>query len=659
MMKQLGLLLTAMLLVSICLPVQAALQDDEGLRVGIVSVEINSELKPVVTYILTDGSGNPLSPLTDVSTIRFILTHLVQDNPDYLSHYESYTSTASNGQATYDSGGKQESLGGDRWRYTFAKAIPSSFDMTATHLLSGQISRSAGELTFHANPVFYFVPNGSPVTQKRELSSTETCNKCHNGLGLHGGGRREYVLCLTCHNPQSIDPESGNSVDMKVMIHKIHRGANLPSVVAGTPYQIIGRNNAISDYSEIHYPQDIRNCDSCHTGEQGDSWKTAPSRAACGSCHDNINFATGVGHAKMTNDNLCALCHTPEGGDYSIVDTHIIPNKAPSLRGIVSEITDVKNAGPSQAIEVYFTLKNADDQSVINIASMSRVALTFGGPTTDYKSFLTETVTAAAATLTDGVYKYSFTAPLPANAAGSFAVALEARRSVTVGSTTFNESVYNPIKYFSVDGSTVAARRQVVSSAECDTCHNGLELHGSLRKNLDYCVFCHSPNTTDISRRPAEAMPPTTVNFKEMIHRIHTGHELEYEYTVYGFGSTPHNYNEIGFPGDRKQCGICHKGNSYQIPLPSSVIPTTITQGESVISTTPPIQAACLSCHSSGAAIAHAQLNTTPNGSESCGVCHAPGRIAALNEAHAQTVFLTEQIPVEPGTAILNWMLDR
>jgi OmcA/MtrC family decaheme c-type cytochrome len=127
-------------------------------------------------------------------------------------------------------------------------------------------------------------------------------------------------------------------VDFKVMIHKIHQGDELPSVVAGTPYKI-----GTSDFSDVAFPQDIRNCTKCHDGAvtaQGDNWKTQPSKAACSSCHDDVYFGAApdplkpyqtVSHATASGvtdpaESTCTLCHGA-GKPKDVAVMHTIPSK--------------------------------------------------------------------------------------------------------------------------------------------------------------------------------------------------------------------------------------------------------------------------------------------------------------------------------------------
>ena len=76
-----------------------------------------------------------------------------------------------------------------------------------------------------------FVPSGAAVTQVWDEIANSACNTCHNPLSAHGGSRYDVKLCVLCHSPQTVDPDTGNTVDFKVMVHKIHMGEQLPSVL--------------------------------------------------------------------------------------------------------------------------------------------------------------------------------------------------------------------------------------------------------------------------------------------------------------------------------------------------------------------------------------------------------------------------------------------
>ena len=200
------------------------------------------------------------------------------------------------------------------YKYTLKTKLPEGDDVTATHSIGLVFYRDLSEFglgTDITNDVVNFRPDGGVVTKVRDVVTTESCKKCHDDVtfGFHSHGARSTVeVCVLCHNPQTIDPDTGESQDMAVFIHKIHRGKDLPSVVAGKPYKIIGNAQSVHDYSTVGYPQDIRNCETCHDPKAGamqqEAYLLHPTRAACGSCHDDVNFATGANHANGLVQNL-------------------------------------------------------------------------------------------------------------------------------------------------------------------------------------------------------------------------------------------------------------------------------------------------------------------------------------------------------------------
>jgi OmcA/MtrC family decaheme c-type cytochrome len=119
-----------------------------------------------------------------------------------------------------------------------------------------------------------------------------------------------------------------------------------------------------------------------------------------------------------------------------------------------------------------------------------------------------------------------------------------------------------------------------------------------------------------------------------MIHKIHTGHELDSDFTVLGHGQSVHNYNHIGYVGDRRDCEQCHLPGTYNLPLPAGVIAQVAPRD--YLTTQQPITAACLSCHTTKAAASHAAIMTSPTLGESCAACHGASAEASVTKVHAR-----------------------
>lgn len=627
-----------------------------GLQFDITDVMIAGDGTVSVDFTVADDRGLPLD-LDGVFTpgpisASFVLTRIPEGETQHVAYtVRNQTSPITNvtaEQAAADSGGSFTKLGEGNYRYTFGTKLPAGFNPNETHAVGVWATRDLSEFELErqvANTVVNFLPSGGPVQVVRDVAATESCNRCHDPLGAHGGARQLVELCVLCHTPQTTDPDTGNTVNFPVLVHKIHRGEDLPSSQAGTPFQIIGFRQSLFDVSEIVFPQDVRYCQTCHNPElasQAEAYLLRPNRAACGACHDDVNFATGENHlgGPVLSDRFCSNCHFPEGElefDSSIRGAHIIPNQSAQLEGINIEIREVVNTGPGQMPTVFFSLKT-DAGATISPSSMPLFNLVLAGPTTDYSFLRSESAAADSVPFEDG-FTYTFQNPIPEDAEGTFVVGAEARRTSVlnagfVNEFTTNESAQeNPVYFFGVTDPEPEPRRMVVTDANCETCHENLELHGTIRHDPQYCVLCHQPGNDDSNRRPEDQLPAQSIDFKFMVHRIHRGEELTRDFTVFGFGSRPINFNEVLYPGDLRNCAKCHVGESYFVNSPG-ILPTAATERE-FFTPIPPNSAACLACHDSLEAAAHAFVQIAPFG-EACGACHGAQADASVARVHAR-----------------------
>jgi len=269
------------------------------------------------------------------------------------SHHDWTTATGTVVEQAYrENNGTFTDNGDGSYTYVFATNLSTAvtpvgmaaipYDRTLTHRVSVMIGGHSGA-TADAN--FDFVPDGSAVTETRNIVETSSCQNCHgaNEFHGHGGDRLTNDNCVTCHAPDSFDAQSGESLDMKVMAHKIHAGGELSSIpgfdglVWDDPatmadesedngeYAIWGYRTSKHEWWKAQFPAIIENCTACHNGmgAEVDNWKNVASRDACGSCHDDVDFASGTNHGGgvAADDSGCNVCHA-SGTPWAVADMH-------------------------------------------------------------------------------------------------------------------------------------------------------------------------------------------------------------------------------------------------------------------------------------------------------------------------------------------------
>jgi len=319
--------------------------------------------------------------------------------------------------------------GNDIYTYRFPVPIPATYlpplndspalgpevgELTGQPLLDGTYTLglwfywgyTAGEEDFRdvgTVTVDFLIGSSVASVQPREVVTTAHCNQCHSDLQFHGGTRRGVEICVLCHNSGAEDRNiasaaggtPGTTIDLGVMIHRIHNGVHLPSVngvgvdgngnkdytVEPKDYVIVSGGGTIHDYSEVAFPawpnlvspmpkdfgysalgsfqaqenailSGMTGCNICHgdpdgsgpieAPSQGDLAYSSPRRDICQSCHDDWDPGlpyisnTGAGMPADLPDTGCNQCHPHDGSDLAVEDAHLHPLRNPDFAGGVN-----------------------------------------------------------------------------------------------------------------------------------------------------------------------------------------------------------------------------------------------------------------------------------------------------------------------------------
>lgn len=668
---------------------------------------------PEITYSVLDDDDAPYD-LADLSNIYFNMTGPTT-HPQIVEWYQDVndvkTASVDNNDGTYT--------------YAFINPIPATYHTVPNDTTDlGEDDGDWGGLalvdgTYTIGGVAYVTvtdPDGSTwpdasntttqvllgaatVLEPYEVVLAENCAGCHgDSFRAHGGSRQTLDVCLTCHVDGAEDRYSatdatvtpGVTVGMTTMIHKIHNGDELTNgyEVAGFASDPTGEgypNYNLTDFSDVAFPSwpmGAAHCDSCHEGAADGDVETAPSRLACGACHDSVDFATGDNHTggPQADDSNCAVCH----GATAILGYHADP------RTDASVWSDNGHASGKTGLNVtVLTATNQDGASTFQVGDT--VTVTFSVLYDDGTPIPQSFFAYSAASSTCPTVAGSGTAVIvgPSDYMQRILYSPSASSTTTVGSIYGSSSVDNTTGIWTYTFQDTAGVPQAIPATfplqEQDTLdyvdENG-DLYGQDLESGTYRVevllytalwedtSCANGSVTSERCRQAEpgyidvlVGDATTIEPHQVVTnesceachdeiRFHGGTRKGVEYceschtrgsvdeetppaSVY-FATLIHNIHASGTVATNV---YTVNGGTWDVTFPrqdGGIAACAACHGDNTAWQSPS-EHACITCHNSDADQGHAALMTDDTYGETCDVCHGPSGEFSVESVHEFT----------------------
>jgi len=347
---------------------------DKDLTVTVNTIEDTGGGILRVNFTLTGEAGAPVTGVADIGSNRIYLADIVPAGTDasylvggapapagtwFTDYLERWAYERSSGPL-----GTWAEVGGGVYTYTFAtaagspEALAEAPDFDATHV-QRLVMRVGLDGYNNAVGIQDFMLDGTLLDPQRVLAPSDGCQTCHSPQMQNAAHADSYLdtrACNVCHSPLGHYGERMQNDDayLTVLAHQIH------GAIEGARF----------DWSEVTYPQDIRNCVTCHTGADNmtDAWKSNPTIEACGSCHETVDFTTGENHAGGVQANgTCYVCHPADGDGFgkSVTVAHDTTPTGVNVPefDVTLTITDPANSSyyvAGEAPQVRVTLKYHD-----------------------------------------------------------------------------------------------------------------------------------------------------------------------------------------------------------------------------------------------------------------------------------------------------------
>ncbi|OGT97362.1 MAG: hypothetical protein A2X80_09570 [Geobacteraceae bacterium GWB2_52_12] len=566
---------------------------------SITSVAIPGN-NPIVSFqVVNKTTGKGISGLKAFNLVIAQLKPGANGSP---SEWLSYMVTGATSRPGTDSGYTVIDNGDGSYTVKFGKDIKGGtggtvvYNANLTHRVmvgvrttpSVVLQQNGTNLSNFYNEKYFvkdFVPATPDVapTEMRDMTTTDACNECHGKIGVTTphGGRGDVKYCMMCHTSQRGNGRTNSASvnntftgetfiadgevlgDFVTMIHKIHMGTRLTKT---------GYDYADVKFNDIHYPKDVRHCRQCHKGDtadelalapQANNWIEKPSRKSCGSCHDNINFATGANakaggdpHPVQLDDSACVGCHAANGlspVEESHLTVNATPNNPNTPTGLVNFFYEISSATVDPAtndLSITFRIQQ-------NTGSLTAAKTNVVFPLTGFTSspsfllayFQTDPDQPSATNSGDwnnlgGKAAQPKTVAMPAailngttaaGAQGFYTFVVPSASSFPVGSTLRAVGMQGSFTQAAGTGGIAAntartalsvvkevtgdsIRREVVDSNKCGKCHEWFVAHGGSRVaglgtvGQSICALCHVPNLTSSGRGIQQSLLLAVIN---------------------------------------------------------------------------------------------------------------------------------------------------